>query len=79
MRVVRRKLAAGPALSPAGKAFDWAALLAELLQDRCVCSRGRVVRRGRKRKMSTYPIRNALSPPSTRRRLAVVILSAIIK
>jgi hypothetical protein len=53
--------------------------VAELLQDRAVCSRGRVAPRGRKRKMSTYPIRNAQSPPSTTRRIAVVILSAILK
>jgi hypothetical protein len=69
----------GQPFPPPAKSFAWEALLAELRQDRCVSSRGRVVPRGRKRKVSPYPVRNAQSPRSTRRRIAVVILSAILK
>jgi hypothetical protein len=69
----------GQPFAPQVKAFDWEALLVELRQDRCVSSRGRVAPRGRKRKVSSYPIRNAQSPRSARRRIAVVILSATLK
>lgn len=41
----------------------WTAIVAdEILQERCVSSRGRRIPRGLKRKMSGYPLRRARAP-----------------
>lgn len=43
----------------------WTAIIAdEILQERCVSSRGRRIPRGLKRKMSGYPLRRARAPLS---------------
>jgi hypothetical protein len=55
------------------------ALFAEMLQDRCVSSRGRSVPRGVKRKMGHYPIRHPIPLPKYPLRRAAVILLAILR
>lgn len=41
----------------------WTAIIAdEILQERCVSSRGRSIPRGLKSKMSGYPLRRARAP-----------------
>ena len=64
VRVLRRKLARRPAFPPPPRqAKQWLQnLFQEILEERCVSSRGRRIPRGLKRKMSGYPLRHAPAP-----------------
>jgi hypothetical protein len=53
---------AGQPFPPERFAFALAALLDEILEERCVGSRGRRIPRGVKRKMSGYALRRARAP-----------------
>jgi len=76
---LRRKLAACPAVPSQHRQLFFNALFAEMLQDRCVSSRGRSVPRGVKRKMGHYPIRHPIPPPKYPLRRAAVIHLAILR
>lgn len=66
VRVVRRKLAAYPAIPPRKQRAFHEAVLNEILQERVVSSRNRRNPRGVKRKMSNFPLRPRHAKPQPR-------------
>ena len=57
VRVVRRKVPQFVAIPPLERKASHKAVLAEILEERAVSSRGRQILRGVKRKMSNFPLR----------------------